>query len=322
MNARRAVRALALAAAAMLFGAAAGAQECQLQRVASLDMQVMPDGRVLVPVSLDDTPRLLMVDTGSPVGLLNNSVAQELGLKSQRIENGMAFYFVNGDQTTRFAAVPSLKIGPDEARYLDFLLVNRAGNTSNAGTLGMDVLKNFDIDFDFAAKKLNLFSQDHCEGKVVYWAREYAVLDAQISAHGEISAKMSLDDRDVEGVIDTGSVVTTVNESDSKRMFGIDTASEGLDTVKFPDGSSMVAHRFNALVMGGVSMPNPRITILPDGVADATRRRLEQDKLQGYEGNDASHNPQVILGMDALRHLHIYIAYKEKKIYVTAADAH
>ncbi len=306
----------------MLFGAAAGAQECQLQRVASLDMQVMPDGRVLVPVSLDDTPRLLMVDTGSPVGLLNNSVAQELGLKSQRIENGMAFYFVNGDQTTRFAAVPSLKIGPDEARYLDFLLVNRAGNTSNAGTLGMDVLKNFDIDFDFAAKKLNLFSQDHCEGKVVYWAREYAVLDAQISAHGEISAKMSLDDRDVEGVIDTGSVVTTVNESDSKRMFGIDTASEGLDTVKFPDGSSMVAHRFNALVMGGVSMPNPRITILPDGVADATRRRLEQDKLQGYEGNDASHNPQVILGMDALRHLHIYIAYKEKKIYVTAADAH
>jgi hypothetical protein len=31
---------------------------------------------------------------------------------------------------------------------------------------------------------------------------------------------------------------------------------------------------------------------------------------------------KLILGMGILRQLHIYIAYREKKLYVTAASAH
>jgi hypothetical protein len=34
------------------------------------------------------------------------------------------------------------------------------------------------------------------------------------------------------------------------------------------------------------------------------------------------HFPHILLGLDALSHLHFYIAFREHKIYVTAADAH
>ncbi len=30
---------------------------------------------------------------------------------------------------------------------------------------------NYDVDFDFAVGKFNLFSKDHCDGQVVYWTR-------------------------------------------------------------------------------------------------------------------------------------------------------
>jgi hypothetical protein len=31
--------------------------------------------------------------------------------------------------------------------------------------------------------------------------------------------------------------------------------------------------------------------------------------------------PQVLIGMDILRHLHLYIAYREQKLYITPASA-
>jgi hypothetical protein len=35
-----------------------------------------------------------------------------------------------------------------------------------------------------------------------------------------------------------------------------------------------------------------------------------------------SGQPKMILGMGVLRQLHLFIAYKERNIYVTAASAH
>ncbi len=37
------------------------------------------------------------------------------------------------------------------------------------GILGSEMLRNVDVDFDFSANKVNLFSPDHCAGNVVYW---------------------------------------------------------------------------------------------------------------------------------------------------------
>jgi hypothetical protein len=41
-----------------------------------------------------------------------------------------------------------------------------------------------------------------------------------------------------------------------------------------------------------------------------------------YTDMPPPHLPALLLGMAELRQLHLYIAYGEKTLYVTAADAH
>ena len=62
----------------------------------------------------------------------------------------------------------------------------------------------------------------------------------------------------------------------------------------------------------GVAVSNPQLVVMPDLI----RRRLS-NAISGEE----SHMPDIILGMDILRHLHVYVAYKERKLYISPADA-
>jgi aspartyl protease len=318
MHAMRILKALIFVLAASMAGEAL-ADDCKLQQIASLDMTVTKDGRILIPISLDDTPRLVVPDTGGVVGMLGNGIPAELGLKATPIRGGEV-YVGSGQKPTHFVTIPSLKIGPDEAKYTEFILVDWADDAEHSvGTVGGDILRNFDIDIDFAANKFNLFSQDHCDGKVVYWARSYTDADVQIDHHAHITVTMSLDGHDVEALIDTGTNVTMVSETFAKRTFGIDASSPGVETI--PDGSGILhRYKFKSLSVSGLSMPDPEIVIMPDVMAQQSQADINARKMQGHE--DAVEGPSLILGTDVLRHLHIYIAYKEKKIYVTAAGAH
>jgi hypothetical protein len=78
---------------------------------------------------------------------------------------------------------------------------------------------------------------------------------------------------------------------------------------------------FHSLSIGGVTFPNPSLFVMEDKM-----RELAKDDVPVKDQNPAgvtlAHFPHLLLGLDAIRHLHVYIAYKERKIYVTAADAH
>ncbi|HTQ15587.1 MAG TPA: retropepsin-like aspartic protease [Rhizomicrobium sp.] len=312
---------IAMAAAA----GAAQAQDCTLKEIVSLPMQQPATERVIVPVTIDDTPRVMIVDTGAPLGILDATVADELGIKRRAIPPGYDFLDINGGRAKEFATVPSLKIGPEEAKRTDFLVEQWSGDLPEhfAGTLGGDILRNFDADFDFAAGKLNLFSQDHCDGKVVYWAKSYTDADFQLVRDGNIELTMSLDGHDVDAVLDTGSPTTIVNESFVKSALGVDTSSPGIETTPGRDGAPAIyRYRFKSLTVAGVSMPNPVLMIFPDAIARASERELDSQKLQSSPVDEGVRGPQLVLGLDALRQLHLYIAYREKKIYITAADAH
>jgi predicted aspartyl protease len=312
----------------------AQAQQCQLKQIASLDMTFDPYGRVLVPVSLDDHPHLLMPDTGAPLGILLAETADELGIKKKAMPTAMTFYSESGGKPKAFATVPSLKIGPEEAQFTDFLIgdFGAAGDEQKspalfAGTLGADILHNFDLDLDFANKKFNLFSQDHCVGKVVYWAAAYTDTPfRQVGGKdGWIGVDMTLDGHPVEGILDTGSARTALNLTDARHSFGIDLDSPGVEKTIVGAGDQqrpIYRYRFKSLVISGITVSNPEMELLPDAVAQQSKRDLQDQRLQGYQGNTGVSAAHILLGADILRRLHLYIAYKEQMLYVTAADAH
>jgi hypothetical protein len=174
------------------------------------------------------------------------------------------------------------------------------------GTLAPDVLQQFDVDFDFAASKLNLFSKEHCPGKVVYWTRApVAAIPVDLDMWGHLKLPVELDGKKIEAALDTGSSRSFLSLQTAEHKFDFSDDDVRLKPAA-PDSSEkphVYTFPFKTLKLEGVTVKNPDIVLVSD-----------HDSKIGGSG------PRLILGMGILRQLHIYIAYKEEKLYVTGAS--
>ncbi|MGH6875918.1 MAG: retropepsin-like aspartic protease, partial [Rhizomicrobium sp.] len=154
---------------AATFSCAAAADDCKLVRIASMDFT--ENGSIIVPVSIEGTSVRMALDTGAPVSAVDPNVAHNLHLVQHRIMQGL-FTNIAGATVTYVAVLHDLGLGDMHTSGV-YLLVWHSPMTNNGrigGTLAADLLRHYDVDLDFGTHKLGLFSQDHCPGKVVYWA--------------------------------------------------------------------------------------------------------------------------------------------------------
>jgi len=114
-----------------------------------------------------------------------------------------------------------------------------------------------------------------------------------------------------------------LNLRTAKRLFGIDPQADNTP----PDGQirsgtgrtmPLYSHRFASLKIGGIEFRNTELKLIPD--------RPAQDVSPIKEGSHLTASGEspvdVIIGLRHLEKLRIYIAYGERTLYVTAADAH
>jgi len=188
------------------------------------------------------------------------------------------------------------------------------------GILGPDMLEKFDADFDFGGNKLNLLSQDHCAGKVVYWNAPAVAVVPYTRDSGHISFPMTLDGKRVRAILDTGATRTDLNLTVARRAFSINPSAPDVEKVGELKGTSYTADvyrkRFRELAVDGVTVTNPVITLLPDMITTTSEPRPTGSLIREVDTG----LPQLILGMSVLSKLHVYIASKERKLYITAAD--
>jgi hypothetical protein len=200
------------------------------------------------------------------------------------------------------------RYNPDDKRQPEF-----------AGIIAPDFLQHFDVDFDFAVNKLNLISQDHCEGKVVYWhAPAVAVVPMQLDRGGHVTFRMVLDGRRVSAMIDTGASDTLLNLNVARQAFKIDANAPDLEKVGELQGgytANIYRRRFKTLTVEGVTINEPMITLLPDLMSKGSESPRTGSLIREEPGI-----PNLILGMPTLNKLHLYIAYQERKVYITAAN--
>ena len=175
------------------FGASYGPQppnapSCSLNRAESYDLEPDTQGHVFIPFVIDK-PRRLIVDTGGARSILYQSVVDELHLQIDDAEHSDRYgeYRIGGqvgfegDRMDTIAIAPSIKVGPITFSNATFAVEPDTrkpplADNEIAGYLGPSHLMSFDIEFDFAAHKLNFYLQNHCADRVVYWARYYAVV--------------------------------------------------------------------------------------------------------------------------------------------------
>jgi hypothetical protein len=303
----------------------AGAAECvPLTLIAHLELQAAIDTKEeYVPVTIQGVPKLMLLDTGGAMTEVTTEAADELHLV--RRQGNFRLYNIYGESSDRFAE-GSLAIGPLKADRVALAIAPGSHvfgeDFELAGVLAPDILKHYDIDVDFGSDKMNLFSPDHCPGKVVYWkADAVAVVPMHVLQSGHIMVPVLLDGQSVTAILDTGAFHTTlalpVAESQFHLKLGSSDAPRTGNLTGKPN-SAVYRHVFATLAFEGIAVKNPQVEIIPDllhqvaadAAAPVTGTHIGDPRKR--EG-DAS----MVIGMSILRHFHIYIAYQEQRLYVT-----
>lgn len=278
--------------------------DCRLKRAAALEIVPSNPNRVVVIASLGNEPLFLIADTGSYFTMLSERRVSDLGISIITNPNaGLTIY--GGYKVTRFAKVSDFMLGTMKAPSYPYpLLPADILDLGAEGLLGQDFLFNFDLDFDLASEKLNLFSPEHCPGNVVYWSQTWSKMPIKVVGRADLYVTVEVDGKEIQAVIDTGSPRSTMSLNTAEKLFGVKD-SPLLTSVPGPNGmKGAVLYPFKSLQLADLSLEVPPITLIPDD--------------QTHLGDNG---PKMILGMDVLKQLHFYISFKERMLYFTRLQA-
>jgi hypothetical protein len=305
---------------AALIGASipAQAQQCPpLQRAFALDL--IPAGsRYAVPVTVNGQAKRFMLHTAEFTSILSQATVTELKL-SPRTE-GLILYFDGSTRTGHLVTV-DLQIGPVKANGQEMYILDGTGSFD--GFFSANLMQNYDIDFDFAGRKLSYFLTDHCEGRVVHWTKgAFTVVpfDGWVSGSGrDLTIPVTIDGHEIRAWIDTSLAQTVIDADSVNSMFGVTGDSPGaakLDAL--PNGRAIFNWTFKELKIGAITISDPRMRVEPDLVAVAgskSRVMLQSDSRVQHLTDHFL--PSMRLGLDVLRQLHIYLAARENKLYLS-----
>jgi predicted aspartyl protease len=293
-----------------LFSVAAAAQsawpeQCKLHGVANFAMT--PHGTTFtIPVMVNNVQKNFMLDTGGYASSLNEDVAKELNIPLKRII-GVEHIDAGGKIAMNWVTVKSFRLGNFEGKDFAFVADAASGGAYFDGTLAPDLFRNFDLELDFANQTLKMFKAHECEGRAVYWTPAYISLPIRITDAGHIRVTVQLNGKNVDAILDTGATSSSMSLDDAVRIFDIKPDSEAMAKAENMIGGNggtlkSYAYGFNTLSLGDITLNNPKIRL--------------------YEGSNILRREGVslVLGMRELRFLHLYVAYKERELYVSVGE--
>lgn len=238
---------------------------------------------VSIPASIGGSEFRMTIATGTQTSLLSDEEAQSIGLAPRSL--GGTLFTIGGMTPTHFVQAQDFRLGKLVAPDWTLVLVPGAMFSNGVrGAVGADFLHSYDVDLDFGQGKFRLVSPEHCAGHVVYWTKDpVAVVPMTLDRKWLITIPATLDTVETTAAIDTAVPQSLIAGAFAREAFR--------------------STAFRALSLEGVTISNPKLAVVPDMAA----------------GEGAA---PLIIGQDLLRRFHVYIAYGEKRLYLTGANAH
>jgi predicted aspartyl protease len=281
---------------AALAAAPVRAQErCTAEPVASLPIVPM-NGHVLVPVQVNDQPVLFLVDTGGFTTSVSGRLVERLKLPTYGLRPNVSIQDAGGKEARQYARTETFVVGNLQAKGERYTVGQF--DPGEDGLLGPDYLRNFDLDFDFAGNRLSLYRPRACAGKPP-GTSDYAAIDMDVTEQGHIRIPVTLDGKRLFAMVDTGAPGSLIAASEAKSNFGVQADSERRTITGGQGGTAEVGvHDFGSLEIGKTVQAMPRLLVAADD-----KTRFDQ--------------AAILLGMRQLRGLRLFIAYRERKLYVS-----
>lgn len=286
-------------------------QVCNLKRLAAIPFETDETGHIFIPATVAGVKTRLMLDTGGWWSVLRNEVAEAAGLK-QKTSYEVWIVDASGAKQDKYVTVPDLRLGATGnvvlGKPVDFVVVpglDEQPIEAFGGTIGLNFFTRMDLEIDNAGKLIALYSQDHCKGAGVYWTDEVVTLTFRRPDNKPIAMPIvaaDLDGETLRTLFDTGSTVTFLQMAHARRRFGITPQTPGVErsgSVHLPSGKSVDIYKylFKTLTISGIRFDN--VTV----------------HLGDFDDTD------LVLGMNEIKKLRLYMAFKDQMIHVTAADA-
>jgi hypothetical protein len=227
-------------------------------------------------------------------------VVESQGLKTREISDNLIISGIGGQKAERYAIADTLTIAHLRAKDVRLVVQPFPANSDEDGVIAPDYLRNFDIEFDFANKKLNLFRPHSCSDHAVYWTDRFTALPMDITPQGHIRVRAVLDGEDLEAMVDTGSPATLIGTRTATSKFNIGSPAAGVTLTGSTGGSTFATlHRFHSLQLGNITINNPPLLVSSDEAAWRS----------DYSG--------LLLGLQELSKFHVYIAYRARTMYLS-----
>ncbi len=299
----------------------AGGADCALVQFASLDLVRTSDGSFLVPVTIQGKDALLTLDTASAFSVVSTSAKRRLGLSVSNVSPASDVE-IGHRRIEHIAHAQALSIGNVVLKSVEFLeapdniFSNPPGDPTVDGSLGMDLLRTFDVELDLARDKLKLYSSKHCPGRVVYWSKDYASVPIRFGEFGEFYFPMELDGKKIEATIDSDSATASLSVDVTRRLYDFDAQSPGVEREVNEAGQERAYYRAMDITNGGLKIINARVKLRP---SHSDCWVASREGAADYGSCPGIHPLRV--GRSTLVQLRIYVATKEGVLYFTRADA-
>jgi hypothetical protein len=294
-----------------------------LKRTGSADISIQDDRVILVPVTVNGHHATMELNTAVVQTTISSRYAKALGLDK---DHNFEVWSAGGEKSSAWATTPdSMFIGSQSFRKPVFAVVSDSrppdeGLAPDIGQIGMDLLYIEDFELDFANNKLNFYSTDHCSGVVVYWTDHYSSAHINRGFDGDLSFPMELEGKKVLATLSTAIPVTRLGTDVTRRLYGFDEGSDGVEAQTDRPGHAIAYYRAMALAGSGIIITNAKIQLVP-----RDRQAELSCGLVTHAPDDVAYysrcGPPLTLGLNVLRRLHLYIATREQVLYFSDAAA-
>ena len=289
---------------AFLDASAQANSACQLKLEAKLPL-TKGFYRYTVPVEIGGRTYPMLADTGADGSAIVPKIADEwqLGQDMSRAARLKGF----GSASSQYLRIiPSLKLGSSEwvdLRVATLPVVSPeelAQPSPPVGILGADVLRRFDVEFDFPARTVSLYTASGCLGKFAPWKGDFQAYSAQKTPSNRFILTLSLNGHPVRALLATGSVTSLVTTAAASAA-GVDSVAlsrgpraTGSDT----HGTQVTAyqHKFD------MKIGTARFDKTPLGVVDMDMK-----------------DSDMLLGMDFMRHRRVWVSYSTGWVFMQLA---
>jgi predicted aspartyl protease len=262
-------------------------------------------GHYTVPVNIGGQTHPMLIDTGAEGAAILPKMADEWNLR-QDTSSASRVKGVGGVSSQYLRIIPRLTLGSSEwvdlrVAALPFLSPEQLAQASPpVGMLGANVLNRYDVEFDFPARTVSLYTASGCLGTFVPWKGDFQAYSAQKTPSNRFILKLSLNGHPVRALLDTGSTSSVVTTA-AAGAAGVDSVALSLDPRSTGSGSdglpvTTYQHKFD-MKIGTASFDNAPLVVADIALKDS----------------------DMMLGMDFMRYRRVWVSYSTGWVFMQLA---